>query len=137
MKSIIRNFTTAFFAGFISTVLLLIYVFVYKVGQDNFWVFIAMLVMGICSILGFVGLLILSFFSNIFNWTEEIDYTSKILFTLILYLPLFFIMNEIEWMHSFWYWSIIGTLLVISFDYKSMFAEHFTISRSNIISNNH
>ena len=114
MKSIIRNFTTAFFAGFISTVLLLIYVFVYKVGQDNFWVFIAMLVMGICSILGFVGLLILSFFSNIFNWTEEI-----------------------EWMHSFWYWSIIGTLLVISFDYKSMFAEHFTISRSNIISNNH
>jgi hypothetical protein len=88
--------------------------------------------MGICSILGFVGLLILSFFSNIFNWSEGIDYTSKILFTLSFYLPLFFIMKEVEWIHSFWYWSLIGTFLVISFDYKSMFAEHFTISRSNL-----
>jgi hypothetical protein len=93
--------------------------------------------MGICSILGFVGLLILSFFSNIFNWSEGIDYTSKILLVLALYLPLFFIMKEIDWLHSFWYWSLIGTLTVISFDYKSMFAEHFTVSKSNLLSNNH
>jgi hypothetical protein len=141
MKSIIRNFTTAFFAGIISSILFLIYLLIFKKIGPNDWViyflFIAMIVMGICSILGFVGLLILSFFSNIFNWSEGIDYTSKILLVLALYLPLFFIMKEIDWLHSFWYWSLIGTLTVISFDYKSMFAEHFTVSKSNLLSNNH
>lgn len=136
MKSIIRNLTTAFFAGFISTILLFIYVF-HKTETNpeddiSFWVFLTLLFMGIASFIGFLGLSILSVISSIYKWSEGVDYLSKIIFTLSLYLPLFFIMQTIEWIHSFWYWSLIGTLLVISFDYKSLFAENFTISRSSL-----
>lgn len=134
MKSIIRNFTTAFFAGFFNSIMLFIYIGINKgnAGEQEitFFVFLTLLFMGIASFIGFLGLSILSVVSSIYKWSESGDYISKIIFALALYLPLYFIMSTIDWIFHFWFWSLIGTIIVISFDYKSMFLQHFTYKKS-------
>lgn len=140
MKSTIRNFTTAFFAWLVSTLLLFAYISIHREGnfaesREYFLIFIIIVCMSVCSVIAFIGLLFLSLLSNIFNWSEGKDYLAKILFSASLYLPLYFLTKEFQ-LNEFWYWSLAGTLAVITFDYKHLFTKHFSIKNKQIQTQN-
>ncbi len=139
MKSTIRNFTTAFFAWLVSSILLFVFYDQYLDinGRQLFWMFLTVAGMGICTIAAFFGLMFLSLLSNIFNWSESKDYLLKIAFSITLYLPLLFLMREYQMIPEFWYWSLAGTLAVITFDYKHLFTGHFSFGSKRIPSENH
>lgn len=141
MKSTIRNFTTAFFAWFFSILLFFVYISINREentaeGREYFVIVIVIACMSVCAAIGLISLLFLSLLSNIFNWSESKDYLLKIGLSITLYLPIYFVMKEISWLSTFWYWSLTSTLALITFDYKHLFIEHFSFGRQKLPSEN-
>lgn len=140
MKSTIRNFTTAFFAGFISSILLVIYICSQapadSIDRKFLFLVVSFIVMGICTSAAFLGFMLLSLLSNIFNWSESKDFLLKIVFSITLYVPLFFLMRGNTMIPEFWYWSLTGTLAIITFDYKHLFSAHFSFGNKRIQTEN-
>ncbi len=137
MKSIIRNFTTSFFSWIISVILFVIFCNTSTINSEiggPIYIPFVLILMAIASTFAFFALLFLSWLSHHFKWKSITDYLSKIILTLLLYLPIILLAIDINWILPFCLWSLVGTLAVITIDYYRIFKINFkTINKKSSI----
>jgi inner membrane protein len=130
MKSIIRNFTTAFVSWIVSGIILIIYFFSSNFSTEEgeaYLIPIILIIMGACATLAFFILLILSWLSKYYKWKTATDYFSKIFTALLLYSPFINLTHQLNTLTNFCIWSLIATVSIITIDYIQLFKPNYQL----------